>query len=171
MIKWTAALLLSLLVLFGCSKKTAPSSSAATSYSEDLSVLHPFIPEPEEKIVAPGNIPSVERPVEALITQYDITNELDSIAILIAERNLQKRFIDGYTVQIYSGSNREAANRAHSDLQYMNLDVTSQIVYVQPNYRVKVGKFYSRLEANKVYSSIKEVFPDALLLPEKIPVE
>lgn len=169
MLKRLYILALCALALAGCSKKTAPSSGAGSGYSEDLSVLRPFIPDVERREV-PGDNTTVERPVEAVITQYDITEELDSVVVLIAERNRQKKFIDGFTVQVYSGSNREAANRVFSDVRLLGLDVNAQIMYVQPTYRVKVGKFYSRLEANKVYSQIREVFPDALLLPEKIPV-
>ena len=171
MIKRTLSLLVVAIAIYGCSKKTSPSSSAGATYSEDLTILHPYIP---EETVDPGT-PLTTMPAEgvneAVITQYDITTEMEAVADIIAQRNLQKKFIDGYTVQVYSGSNREIANRAHFDVQQLALDAESQLTYVQPNYKVKVGKFYSRLEANKVYTEVRKVFPDAMLLPEKIPVD
>lgn len=159
------------IAIYGCSKKTSPSSGTGATYSEDLTILHPYIPEETDKVEPPVATETPGGLNQAVITQYDITTEMEAVAAMIAERNLQKKFIDGYTVQVYSGSNREIANRAHFDIQQMALEAESQLTYVQPNYKVKVGKFYSRLEANKVYTQVKELFPDAMLLPEKIPVE
>lgn len=156
------------LLIHGCSRKSVP-LSGNTVYTEDLSILHPVI-KSEAAVVRPKEAEVNTRP-GPVNSEHDITEEMDSLMLIIAEKNLQKRYTDGFTVQVYSGPNREQANRARSEVQMLGLDSPSQVVYVQPNFKVKVGRFYTRLEANKVFSQIREVFPDALLLPEKIPVE
>ena len=160
---------LGVLLLSGCAKKSIPSSGSADFYSEDLTILHPVITTEETPGIADEENPKAS--TEPVVTEYDITEELDSLSVLIAEKNLQKRAIDGFTVQVYSGPNRDMANTAKSQLQSIGLDIAPQVVYVQPNFRVKIGKFYSRLEANQVYVRVKEVFPNALLLPEKFPID
>lgn len=167
--KRVATLVFGLFVLYGCSKKVVPSSGGSDEYSEDLAILHPVI----TNEVSPRPLETVKPLASsgALTTKYDITKELDSVAVLMAEKNQQKKVVDGFTVLVYSGSNRDLANSARAQLQTLGLDIPSQVVYVQPNFRVKVGKFYSRLEANQVYAQVKEVFPNALLLPEKIPLD
>jgi hypothetical protein len=169
MIQRLGILFLGLIIIYGCSKKAVP-SSGSTAYSEDLSILHPVIAGSDYNSPGSGDAPSNASSLP-LNTEYDITEDLDSLVLLIADKNLQKRFIDGYTIQVYSGANRDLANRARAEIQQLELDSPAQVVYVQPNFKVKVGKFYNRLEANKVFAQVKEVFPDALLLPEKIPVE
>ncbi|WP_339816020.1 SPOR domain-containing protein [uncultured Imperialibacter sp.] len=164
------SLALGVFILYGCSKKVVPSSGTTDSYSEDLSILHPVITT-DESPLKPTETSKSPISSEPLKTQYDITQELDSVVMFIAEKNLQKRVIDGFTVQVYSGPNRDQANNARAQLHSIGLDIPSQVVYVQPNFKVKIGKFYSRLEANQVYAQVREVFPNALLLPEKIPVE
>jgi len=42
--------------------------------------------------------------------------------------------------------------------------------YDEPNFRVKVGKYYSRLDAQQDYSAIKEKFSSAIVIPERIPI-
>jgi cell division septation protein DedD len=168
--KRAAILVIGAFMIYGCSKKVVPSSGAASAYSEDLSILHPVITA-EQSTLKPTEASRPAASSEPVKTEYDITGELDSVALFIAEKNLQKRFIDGFTVQVYSGPNRDQANNARAQLRTIGLDIPSQVVYVQPNFKVKLGKFYSRLEANQVYAEVREVFPNALLLPEKIPVE
>lgn len=171
MIQRFGILFLGLIVIYGCSKKAVPSSGSAT-YSEDLSILHPVIAGYDSSLPTggAGNPPSNASSLP-LNSKEDITEELDSLVLLIADKNLQKRVIDGYTIQVYSGANRDLANKARGEIQQLGLDSPAQVVYVQPNFKVKVGKFYTRLEANKVFVQIRAVFPNALLLPEKIPVE
>jgi hypothetical protein len=168
--KKVVSLVFGALILYGCAKKVVPASSDAKTYSEDLSILHPVITEESSSTRVNENTAAV-RPSGPVVTEFDITEELDSVALLIAEKNTQKKVIDGFTVQVYSGPSREQANNARAQLRSLDLDIPSQVVYVQPNFKVKLGKFYSRLEANPVYAQVKELFPNALLLPEKIPVE
>lgn len=163
------SVLIVMLVLYGCAKKSIPSSGSPASYSEDLTILHPVLTVEETTDVPDtGNRSIATGP---FVTEYDITEELDSLAVLIADKNLQKRSIDGFTVQVYSGPNRDMANNAKSQLQSIGLHIAPQVVYIQPNFRVKIGRFYSRLEANQVYARVREVFPNALLLPEKFPID
>ncbi len=165
-----ASLVIGIFILYGCAKKTVPTTGAANTYAEDLSILHPVITIEEPPVKTPESTSSLAN-TGPFVTEYDITQELDSVAVLVAQKNLEKKVVDGFTVQVYSGPNREQANNARAELRAIGLDIPSQVVYVQPNFKVKVGKFYSRLEANQVYAQVREVFPNALLLPEKIPVE
>lgn len=165
-----ACILIGAISCYGCAKKTVPAASTSNVYSEDLTVLHPTITTSE----ITGARPADSRRVAAtgpVVTEADITAQLDSLALIVAEKNLQKRYIDGYTVQVYSGPSRDQANNARAQVLTSGLGLTAQVVYVQPNYRVKVGRFYSRLEANKVYSQMRDIFPNPLLLPEKFPID
>ena len=44
----------------------------------------------------------------------------------------------------------------------------SELQYLQPNYRVKLGKYFTRLEAEKDYQQVKRYFRAAILVPDKI---
>jgi len=68
-----------------------------------------------------------------------------------------------YRLQIFSGS-LEKAKETRSDYKTLEIDVESMIIYEEPNYKVWVGHFRNRIEADRTYEKIKEVYPNALII-------
>ena len=58
--------------------------------------------------------------------------------------------------------------RKHVELMFPALEPI--ISYRQPTFTVKVGSYQSRLEAHKVFESLKQDFPLAVLIPERIEI-
>ena len=70
---------------------------------------------------------------------------------------------DRYKIQIFYGTSEEAKkNLTAFRKEYKNLDGT--IVYSNPTYKVWVGTFKTRIEAEKNYREILKKYPNALLL-------
>jgi len=70
---------------------------------------------------------------------------------------------DRYKVQIFYGTNEEAKkNLSVFKKEFRNLDGT--IIYSNPNYKVWVGTFKTRIEAEKNYKEILKKYPTALLI-------
>nr|WP_294936340.1 SPOR domain-containing protein [uncultured Flavobacterium sp.] len=70
---------------------------------------------------------------------------------------------DRYKVQIFYGTNEEAKkNLSTFKKEFRNLDGT--IIYSNPNYKVWVGTFKTRIEAEKNYKEILKKYPTALLI-------
>ena len=88
----------------------------------------------------------------------------------ISDRNQEIRHIQGYTVQVYNGTSREAAQWSENRIYQIMDDAEPKIRYVQPNFKVKVGQFTDRLEAQKVYAKLKKEFPNAIIIPERIKI-
>jgi septal ring-binding cell division protein DamX len=95
---------------------------------------------------------------------------LDAVLDSIDRINLNKKFIEGFTIQVYSGMKREDALNVKKQLLTTLPEFESELQYSQPNYRVKMGKYYSRLEAEKDYQLVKRFFKAAILVPDKIAV-
>ena len=100
-----------------------------------------------------------------------IKNELDSILNIIKYENKKNDYIEGYTIQLYLGDNRILAEE--TEIKFNELDsLTKKItIFTQPNYRVKVGKYYNRFNANRDYNKFKKTFPNAIIIPEKIKIQ
>ena len=94
---------------------------------------------------------------------YKVDDVLDSINRF----NITRKFIDGYTIQIYSGQNREEAMNTKKKMM-AEPSLTAELEYNQPKFRVRVGRYYSRLEAQHDLVRLKKHFPNAILVPEKI---
>jgi hypothetical protein len=70
---------------------------------------------------------------------------------------------DRYKVQIFYGINEEAKKTLSAfKKEFRNLDGT--IIYSNPNYKVWVGAFKTRIEAEKNYKEIQKKYPTALLI-------
>lgn len=156
--------------LFGCAGVSMSSGDQqSSSYKEDLSKYRLSYDSVEVAATAMKTLQEI--PVKGKIEpQTDITEELDSLLAEIAEDNARK-VVTGYTILVYSGASREEASNAKDQIYRILPDSRPQIQYVQPYYKVKVGKFIDRLEVQKDYTTIKEEFPSALIIPERFTVQ
>lgn len=161
---------------FSCaSPGNSPQRSGRTvDYSEDLSSLR----RGEEYKVAeastattPAGSGRTERPVSGGVTAtQDITNRLENLLAESAKENEKIKYIPGFTIQVYLGTSREAANKAQRLVYTALPEGRPEIKFVQPNYRVFVGRFVDRMEAQKMYASLKTDFPNALIIPDRIQI-
>ena len=67
-----------------------------------------------------------------------------------------------YKIQLYSGSLKEA-EEIKSDFDEA-FELASTIKYETPNYKVWIGNFRTRLEADRAMLQIKEVFEKAFII-------
>ena len=152
-----------LLMLVGC--KATIQTSSIGGYSEDLSVHRPAV----IASTKPDTV-SVDEPIDNTYIPLEghIQTALDSISSISLQRNKEGRYVDGYVIQVYSGTSRSDANESQVKMNSLFPDLKSKITYRQPSFRVKGGKFIDRLEANRVYNEVKSEFPRALLIPERL---
>ena len=162
------SVLLIYLFLVGCaSQHGTTSSSTSGKYSEDLSIWRPKV-----EGVKPDTNPSVtsnDRNLAPYIEpKFTINQSLDAVLDSIDRINLSRKFMEGFTIQVYSGSKREDALNAKKQLTTFVPDIESELQYMQPNFRVKAGKYFQRLDAQKDYLEVKQYFPNAIVVPDKI---
>ena len=147
--------------IVGC--KTSSVVQQTGSYEENLSILRS-----KQTIATNDSLSNAEvKIIESnMIPAGHINAEIDSIHKIIIERNLSKKW-DGFTIQVYSGTSRKDSQNAKATIDKLYPDLPSSMIYYRPSYRVKVGKYFDRLEATKIFNEMKITFPKAILLPEK----
>lgn len=74
----------------------------------------------------------------------------------------------GFRVQIYSGSNRSEAYSIQARFKNQYSDMDTYITYAEPNYRVKVGDFRSRSQANEFMRTIRSQYKSVFVFQEDI---
>ncbi|PVW17280.1 SPOR domain-containing protein [Marixanthomonas spongiae] len=99
--------------------------------------------------------------------QGTVTIEQDPkiTTLLQLKKGLEKdnRLSSGYTIQLYYGE----LNKANSIIRrYRGIYGTwpASIEYETPNYKVWVGSFSDRLDADRALIEIKKAFPSAFIL-------
>ena len=154
----------------GTSKKnTTVSSSQGQAYSEDLSIWRPKAEAPANNNTT-TNVPNNPKQTQYVEPKYAVNKKLDTVLDSIDRYNRSKQFVDGFTIQIYAGLKREDALNAKKNLASSLPDLSSEVEYAQPNFRVKVGKYYTRIDAQRDYVAVKKYFPTAIVIPDKVSI-
>lgn len=152
-----------------CSSRITGSASSTGKYTEDLSALR-VIPAPTDtaKVTIPVNTEIPRDPSVYVEARHAINNSLDMVLDSISRYNLQNGVVDGFTIQVYSGTKREEALNVKKQIAITLPDLEADVQYVQPNFRVRTGKYFTRLEAQQDYLTIKRYFPNAIVIPDRI---
>lgn len=156
-------------LLMGCASSKPISTYKAvdpySNYDEDLSVVRPRykeVPAPE----AVAKKPEVKRVLSD--QPLHINRQLDAAVDTIAARNRAIRFATGYRIQIYVGNIRKEADDARLFSYQTFPELNPYLVYNQPTYRVRIGDFMTRLDAERYLQQIRQQYEAAVILPEKI---
>lgn len=95
--------------------------------------------------------------VKELIEKYKQINNLDN-------------GIKGFCVQIYLGDNRDKAQKIKYRFMKKFPDIKSvQYERISPNWKVKVGKFRTKLEAEKLKRTIYSEYPNCFITEIIVP--
>ncbi len=70
---------------------------------------------------------------------------------------------DSYKIQIYSGGS-ENAKKTLTEFKQEYKDIDATIVFNTPNYKVWVGSFKTRIEAERTLVNIKDRYKNVLLI-------
>ena len=106
-----------------------------------------------------------DQAIDSLISRYILAN--DNIY-----RENGRYGMDGFRIQIYSSSNRNAreeSNKARAAFMSRFPDIVSYPLYAEPGYfKIRIGDFRTKTEATKLFLLISKEFPDAYLVPDII---
>lgn len=86
----------------------------------------------------------------------------------LRELNSSKQSMPGYRVQIYFGAQRSKANELRARFNSHFPDLNAVVSYHQPNFKVRVGDFRTRMEAQSKLEMIDKEFPGAFVVPDEI---
>jgi len=88
--------------------------------------------------------------------------------LLTLKKSLEKnnKLTDAYTIQIYSGE-LNIANARERKYRGLFGNWPVSIEYETPNYKVWVGSFSTRLDADRAFLEIKKKFTSAFILQPK----
>ena len=101
----------------------------------------------------------------------------DSLANRLVEKhkklNAAHQSMPGYRIQLYFGNDRTHANDLKTEFINEYPKTSAYVIYRQPNFKLRVGDFKSRLEALKFLKEIQTIYTAAFIVQDdvKIPDE
>ncbi len=137
-------------------------------YYESLADVRPRVTVPADSAPNTNNITVTKQESKPVLFTQTVNEKVDIVLDSIDRFNLMRRSVDGYTIQIYSGQNREEAMNTKKKIATEIPELTANLQYQQPKFRVTVGKYYSKLEAYQDLTKLRKSFSSAILVPEKI---
>ena len=96
-------------------------------------------------------------------------NQDQNIPVLLdlkKEMNKSEHSSEYYKIQIYSG-NRSAAQNAKAKFRKSFGEWDSSIEYETPNFKIWIGNFITRLDADRALKKIKKKFSSAFIFKPK----
>lgn len=164
------AALLSLITLQACNP-TKGITESKEDYYEDLTA-YLAMPEVDSAQLAAGPIRRPAEPQavpdgEPATFTHDVTAELQHYIDTVAAINSKNPYMSGYTVQVYTGSDRNEAYDAKEAVYMVMPDADPEVTYEQPVYKVKVGWYRERLEAERVYLQLHRKIASTIVIPER----
>jgi len=99
------------------------------------------------------------------ISAQNQNNDNEKIKDLISKkRAYNKSFGFGYRIQIYNGSEKRAKSiRSRFEIEFP--EVFSRLKYNAPEWKVQVGKYKTKLEADKALILFQKEFSGIIVVP------
>ncbi|MCA0427793.1 MAG: SPOR domain-containing protein [Bacteroidetes bacterium] len=94
--------------------------------------------------------------------------DLDSLIYQHAENNKSRNTLDGFRIQLFSGSERNNANQLKAQFLRQYPEVPVYLSYQQPFFKLRAGDFRTRTEAQNLYHKLVKDFGEVLIVPDKI---
>ena len=149
----------------GTQKSMCDSTSAEQPAPEAPGVMiweAPATDDPETPAASELAAANKVRPVGSVEVQYD-----ERIAALDSAWHAEEHTLRGFRVQIFSGS-LQAAREVRAQARRTNGEWPVYLSSMPPNYRVTIGDFRTRWEAQKAQDAWTRAFPMAIVIPMDI---
>lgn len=98
-------------------------------------------------------------------------DRIDSLLQLHIDHNSEFPVVQGYRIQIMMASGNDALDKAEETKEEFlekYPDIPLYLTFGEPNYRVRVGDFRTRLEAEKFLEKINRKYPGAWVTQDLI---
>ena len=137
---------------------SGPKSGVATNLN-DLEKYRPTFPA----------APAASAPAAAPVAP---TNHIrEQVAVLmdsVAQAQKNIRYAAGYRILAYTGNERKAAMDLRNSIIQRLPEEKDYLTFKQPTYQLKIGDFFTRVEAQAALVKIQDLLPKAMLVQETI---
>lgn len=100
----------------------------------------------------------------SLSAQENLTNNKEINELIAKKRAFNKSNKKGYRVQLYNGLEKRARSiKSRFQIEYPG--VYTKLTYKNPEWKVQVGNYRNRLEADRALNKFREKFASAIVIP------
>jgi hypothetical protein len=104
----------------------------------------------------------------------NVVIQQDSLINYLMQQNIahneQIKTTRGFRIQLSSNTNRKAVIDVMITFEQLHPNVKAYFTYQQPYFKLRVGDFQSRMEANRLLQVLIKQFDSAFIVPDDISV-
>lgn len=127
--------------------------------AEDVSDYRPTYPATESNPTATRSTPV-----------NHVNNRVEVLMDTVASVNKNIKYAQGYRILAYNGSERQTVMDLRKAILKRVPEEKDYLTYQQPNFKLKVGDFFSRIEAQQVLNQIQDIIPNAQIIQDQITI-
>jgi hypothetical protein len=164
-------LLAGIFLLAACAGSKATTGAPAgtnVAKAEDLSAFRPKFP--EAPVPAGNNSAAETTPEVTIVPTNHVNNRVNALLDTVANANKTIRYAQGYRILAYTGTERKTAMDMRKAIIDRIPEERDYLQYKQPTFRLKIGDYLNRIEAQQVLSRIQDITPNAMIISEQINV-
>ncbi|MDX1439923.1 MAG: SPOR domain-containing protein [Rubricoccaceae bacterium] len=135
---------------------------------------------PDYETFDPSGYDAQPRP-RVRVIEHDVPDRLMEGRVDIPrDDSPEARTVEGYRIQIFSSEDRNAADlvlreamawwRSRGANADTDADLEPTIAYIQPYYRVRLGGFEFRQEAEELLEEVRQQYRDAFIVPDLVTI-
>jgi hypothetical protein len=146
--------------------------TAANAGAEDLSMYRPKFKVPETT-TKPTPDPSANpfTPLPGSGPTNHVNHRVASLIDTLAILNKSVRYAQGFRILAYAGTERKTAMDIRTAIIGRVPEERDYLEYRQPTFRLKIGDYFNRIEAQQVLQRIKDITPNALIVADQINIK
>lgn len=106
----------------------------------------------------------------SLVAQINIKEDIDVSRVMsvYSMKANENAYVDGWRIQVINTDDRRKMESARSKFGAMHPNLEMTWKHIQPYYQVRAGAFKTRLELEPLLQTLKEEFPRAIPVRDKI---
>ncbi len=99
--------------------------------------------------------------------KIETSTRIDKVIAQKKQYNKSLKTIKGYKIQLFYGSEKESYE-IKNEFKKLFPKIPTTIIFSSPQWKVQVGNFKTRLEADRTLVDIKKKYPSAIILATEI---
>ena len=109
-------------------------------------------------------------PVAEPATRSDVTMRADAQLDALAAAGRAVKTAAGFRILAYTGPSRDEAMKIRTAVIRRDPSEKDYLLYEQPTFRLKIGDYFTRLEAEQALARWRDVIPQGMIVAEQINV-
>jgi hypothetical protein len=104
------------------------------------------------------------------VVKIETSAKIDEIIAKKKQFNKSLKTINGYKIQLFYG-NEKNSHKTKDKFKALFPKISTKIIFSSPQWKVQVGNYRTRLEADRNLVEIKKEYPGAIVIASEIEME